>query len=121
MALDLYMIGLAPRDMEESLEFYRRLGVAIPEGGEGQQHVPVKMGRDLTFFLNTTELVDEADRPRIILEFYLEERAAVDAKYEELTGLGYRSYRDPFVTPFGMYFAMVNDPDGNVVLLSADA
>jgi len=50
----------------------------------------------------------------------LKERAAVDAKYSELTGFGYQSYHAPFVSSIGMYFAMVNDPDGNTILLSAD-
>jgi hypothetical protein len=50
----------------------------------------------------------------------LKERAAVDAKYNELTGFGYQSAHTPFVTSFGMYFAMVNDPDGHTILLSAD-
>ena len=44
----------------------------------------------------------------------------VAEKYTELTECGYASYRAPFETPFGMYFAMVNDPDGNTILLSAD-
>jgi hypothetical protein len=34
------------------VEFYRRLGIDIPEGSESQQHVPVKMG-EMIFFLNT--------------------------------------------------------------------
>ncbi len=120
MALELYMIGLIAQDMDKSLEFYRRLGLAIPEGSEGQPHVEVKMKGELTFFLNTPGRVKEMDGPRVILEFYLKERTAVDAKYTELTGFGYQSYRAPFVSSIGMYFAMVNDPDGNTVLLSAD-
>lgn len=120
MALDLYMVGLVAQDIDKSLEFYRRLGLAIPEGSDGETHVEVKMKGDLTFFLNAPGRVGISDSPRVILEFYLKERAAVDAKYAELIGFGYQSYRAPFVTSIGMYFAMVNDPDGNTVLLSAD-
>jgi hypothetical protein len=29
-------------------------------------------------------------------------------------------YGKKFVSSIGMYFAMVNDPDGNTILLSAD-
>ena len=37
---------------------------------------------------------------RIVLEFYLETPAALDAKYEELTGLGYVEHCAPYdVTP----------------------
>ena len=79
------------------------------------------MESGLTFFLNNAvELVPEADRPRVMLEFYLKERAAVDAKHSEMTGFGYESAHAPYVTSFGMYFALINDPDGNTVLLSAD-
>lgn len=120
MALDLYMIGISPRDLDASLKFYERLGVAIPEATERPQHVPVQMSGDITFFLNTMQLVAAADRPRVIFEFYLKERPVVDAKHAEMVGAGYPSYRDPFVTPFGMYFAMIEDPDGNLVLLSAE-
>jgi hypothetical protein len=42
----------------------------------------------------------------------------VDAKYEEMTSYGYRGRREPVQT-FGPDAAMVDDPDGNVVLLSA--
>jgi len=44
MALELYMLGLVVHDMGTSLEFYRRLGLAIPEGSDGKTHVEVKMG-----------------------------------------------------------------------------
>jgi hypothetical protein len=57
----------------------------------------------------------------VILEFYLNEQAALEAKYAELIDCGYQGFREPYATSFGMYFAMVKDPDGNTVLLSADA
>lgn len=134
MALELYMIGLVAQDMGKSLEFYRRLGLAIPEGGEEKTHVEVKMGSGLTFFLdsnpsrwdpsfvkqNEPKRMEASDGYRFLLEFYLKSRAAVDAKYTELTSFGYQSHRAPYETSFGMYFAMVNDPDGNTILLSGD-
>ena len=56
-----------------------------------------------------------------MLEFYLESREALDAKYEELTGYGYASHCAPYdVTP-ELRFAMVDDPDGNSILLSASS
>jgi len=120
MALELYMVGLVPQNMEKSLEFYRRLGLAVPADSEGKKQIGVKMGGELTFFLNDTGLIEASDKPRVIFEFYLKERGMVDAKYAELTGFGYQSYHAPFVAPFGVYMAMINDPDGNIVMLSAD-
>jgi len=95
MALELFMIGLSPLDMDKSLEFYRRLGVAVPDETAGQPHIGIKMDGELTFFLNTTKLVAEADRPRLILEFYLKERPLVDTKYGEMTGLATRAIVRP--------------------------
>jgi catechol 2,3-dioxygenase-like lactoylglutathione lyase family enzyme len=134
MALDLYMIGLIVQDMEKAVEFYRRLGLDIPAGSEKQAHVQVKMGGGLTFFLDSKptrwdpgfgeqpgrEQIGASDGYRSILEFYLKERAILEAKYTELLDFGYQGFRAPYETAFGMYFAMVKDPDGNTILLSAD-
>ena len=133
MALEIFMIGLPVHDMGKSLEFYRRLGLAIPEGSEGQTHVEIKMESGLTFFLDSkpsrwdpgfvrkNDPGEASDSYPFILEFYLKDRSILEAKYRELTGFGYQSHRAPYETSFGMYFAMVNDPDGNTILLSANA
>lgn len=132
MGLELYMVGLIVRDMPASLEFYRRLGVAIPEGSEKLSHVEVKMG-EMTFFLDSKpgrwdpgfNTLSEAEQPvtaryPMILEFFLDSQAALAAKYSEMIELGYQSYREPYLTSFGMHFAMIKDPDGNTILLSAE-
>jgi len=131
VAVDIYMVGLITADMAKALDFYRRLGVDIPEGSEGKTHVEVKMGA-MTFFLDSRPIRFDPGFPQslpprepsagypFLLEFYLKERAVVDAKYTELVSLGHRSLRAPYVTSFNMYFAWLNDPDGNAILLSAD-
>jgi len=135
MALELYMLGLIVQDMPAALAFYRRLGLAIPDGSDAQSHVEVKMGSGMTFFLDSRptrwdprydmQAGPQAGRAEgrypAVLEFYLGDRAALEAKYAELTAYGYQGFREPYATSFGMYFAMVKDPDGNTVLLSADA
>jgi uncharacterized glyoxalase superfamily protein PhnB len=127
VALELFMVGVIVEDMPRALEFYRRLGVEIPDGSEELEHVEVTMG-ELTFFLGTTRsnaVWDPTGRApasggyRIILEFNLKTAEALDAKYAELTGYGYASHCEPFdVTP-STRFAMVDDPDGNTILLSS--
>lgn len=126
MPLELYMVGVIVADMERAVEFYRRLCLDIPDGAEKQEHVEVKMG-DLTFFLSTRRANakwDPAAREpaggyRIILEFYLETREVLDAKYEEMIGFGYEPHCAPYDVSPELRFAMVDDPDGNTVLLSA--
>lgn len=126
MALELYMVGVIVADMERAVEFYRRLGLEIPEGSEKREHVEVKMG-EMTFFLSTRranakwdpEARDPSGGYRIILEFYLDTREALDAKYAEMIGFGYERHCAPYDVAPDLRFAMVDDPDGNTILLSA--
>lgn len=120
MGLELYMVGLVAQDIDKSLEFYRRLGVDFPQRVEGRPHVEARMSGGLTFFLNAPSALPELAGAGVIFEFYLDDRSKVDAKYNELVGHGYESFHAPYVASIGTYFALVKDPDGNVVLLSAD-
>jgi catechol 2,3-dioxygenase-like lactoylglutathione lyase family enzyme len=126
MALQLSMVGLVVEDMGRSLAFYRRLGVEVPAGEDDRPHVEVKMENGITFFWDTTfaRTYDPDREPpaggyRMVPEFFLAGRAAVDATYAEMTGHGYQGHRAPFETAFGAYMAMVDDPDGNTVLITA--
>jgi len=119
------MVGLMVRDMAASLEFYRRLGIEIPEGSEEKPFVQKRMESGVSIFWDTV-FADKYDphgeRPesgyQMMLEFFLEDERAVDSKYEEMTRHGYRGRREPVQT-FGPYAAMVDDPDGNVILFTA--
>ncbi len=127
MALGLYMVVVVVKDVSRAVEFYRRLGVDIPEGSVNERAVEVKMG-ELSFLLTSKnasatwdpDRAEPSGGSRIVLEFYLKTREAVDAKYAEMISYDYESYRAPFQTSFGPYFALIKDPDGNTVLLSAD-
>ena len=55
-----------------------------------------------------------------LLEFFVGEDAAVTQKWLELTEAGYHGRMEPTQT-FGPFAAMVDDPDGNVILLTSDA
>ena len=126
MGLELYMIGVIVAEMPRALEFYRRLGVDIPEGSEEKAFVGVKMG-EMTFFLSTMQYNARWDPARqeitgtgyrTILEFYLKTKEQVEAKYAEMIGYGYASHLAPYMVSPTMCFAMINDPDGNTILLS---
>jgi catechol 2,3-dioxygenase-like lactoylglutathione lyase family enzyme len=134
MAQELFMIGLITQNLEKSKDFYRRLGIAVPEESAGQRAVAIKMEKGATLLLSTTPIAREFPKPggessdaRSFLEVYLQTQAAVEAKYAELIACGYQSYRAPFLvnvdipSPSRMCFALVDDPDGNTILLSGDA
>ncbi len=127
MSLQLSMVGLVVEDMERSLTFYRRLGLDIPADTDDRPHVEVKMENGITLFWDTTFAVTyDPDREqaaggyRILLEFFRTSREDVDATYADMTGRGYRGHRAPFETAFGASMAMLDDPDGNTVIITAE-
>lgn len=120
------MIGLLVEDMESSLAFYRALGLPIPEGVEEQPHVEVEIGGGMVPFWDAifADTYDpDREKPkgdyRILLEFFVGSRRAVDARYEHLVADGYHGHKSPFETHFGAYMTRIDDPDGNTVLITA--
>jgi predicted enzyme related to lactoylglutathione lyase len=119
------MVVLLIQDVPRSLAFYRRLGVEFPDGADARQDIQVPLGDDHQLVLTQNfgravpGNVPPPEGSRILLEFFVDGRDAVDAKFAELTDAGYRSRRPPFETSFGAWMAMVDDPDGNTVLITA--
>jgi predicted lactoylglutathione lyase len=119
------MVVLLIGDVPRSVAFYRRMGVEFPEGVEERTDVQVPIGDDHQLVLTTTFARAIPDHQpasggsAIVIEFFVDGDEAVDAKYAELTGAGYRGRREPFRTSFGAYMCMVDDPDGNTVLVTA--
>ena len=118
------MLNLVVGDMAASLDFYARLGVAVPGGQEAAEaHVQLKMPGGFSLELDTAESVrlwhaawraDPAGT-RVVLGFALPTREAVDDRYAELTAAGYAGRQPPFDAFWGGRWAIVADPDGNDV------
>ena len=119
------MVVLLIEDLPRSLAFYRRLGVEFPSDADQRIDVQVPIGDNHQLVLTTSFAQVDVDRQppsggsRVMLEFFVDGNAAVDAKYAELMEAGYQSRREPFTTYFGAYMCLVDDPDGNTVLLTA--
>ncbi len=126
MEIQLNMLGVIVRDMPAALRFYRLLGLDIPETEDEKPFVLHRMGTGLTLFFDTVfakRYDPQHTAPTAgygtLLEFYLGEDAAVDAKYAQLTDAGYHGRMAPQQTN-APYAGMVDDPDGNVILLTSD-
>ena len=121
----LGLVGIATRDMAASLAFYRLLGVPVPDGAESEQHVDVDLG-GVRFGWDTIEVREgvyggweEASGHRVELAFECESPGDVDATYERLVAAGHRGHREPWDAFWGQRYAIVEDPDGNLVSLFA--
>jgi uncharacterized glyoxalase superfamily protein PhnB len=127
VGVQLRLVGLVVEDMGRSLAFYRRLGVRVPDGVEGEPHVEARLPGGMTLFWDTAELVasfDPGREPpsggrRVVLEFDCGSAEAVDATYADLVAAGHEGRAEPFDSPWGPRYAMVLDPDGNEISLTA--
>ena len=119
------MLVLLVEDMARSVGFYRRLGVSFPDDVESRPSVVVDLGGGHNLVLSTSfgQNVPNYAPPRgdarTLLEFFVEGDAAVNELYGQLTAAGYRGRRPPFRTDFGAWMALVDDPDGTTVLITA--
>jgi uncharacterized glyoxalase superfamily protein PhnB len=114
-------------DMTASLAFYRRLGLDIAEGAESEGHVEATLPGGVRVAFDTEDVIRSFDpewrRPSgghaLALAFACDSPAEVDATYAALVDAGAASHKEPWDAFWGMRYAQVHDPDGNVVDLFA--
>jgi glyoxalase family protein len=121
MTAKLGFIGIVVRDMAASLEFYRAVGVPIPEGQDGEPHVDARLEDGAVLAWDTVAMIRSFDPDyvpptgghRIALAFDQGSAQDVDATYAKLTGAGFIGKVEPWDAPWGQRYATVMDPDGN--------
>lgn len=125
MTIKLDMVGVVVKDMKKSLDFYRVLGFAIPQAANEELHVEVDQG-GVRLAFDTQEVAksvygswNEASGHRIELAFLCDSSEAVDQCYTEIVQAGFNGYREPWDAVWGQRYAIVEDPDGNLISLFA--
>jgi catechol 2,3-dioxygenase-like lactoylglutathione lyase family enzyme len=123
-APDLHMLNVIVADMPTTLDFYRLLGVAVPDDPDPPGgHLQLKMPGGVSLELDTAESARlwhagwRADpvSAHVVIGFSLPTREAVDERYADLTSAGYLGRQPPFDAFWGARYAIVADPDGNDV------
>lgn len=123
MGIKLDMVGIVVQDMRRALDFYRLLGLEIPESANNEMHVEVAQeGVRLAF--DSVEVAkgvygvwEEPTGHRIELAFLCESPDALNALYEKLVEHGYHGHKEPWDAFWGQRYAIVADPDGNLISL----
>jgi uncharacterized glyoxalase superfamily protein PhnB len=116
-------VHLDVQDMAAAVEFYRRIGLSIPDSGSDMEHVEIDVGSGTHISLSTPEVMRAYDPgwrpanrpPGNALQFRLGSREAVDTLYSELTAAGYTGHLAPIDAFWGNRYTEVEDPDGNIV------
>jgi uncharacterized glyoxalase superfamily protein PhnB len=119
----LDQLNIVVRDMDAALDFYRRLGVEIPEtlpAWQAHHRTAVSSG-DVDLELDSTDFTPDwnagwpAAQPGVIVGFRMATREDVDDLYAELTAAGYTGQQAPYDAFWGARYAIVEDPSGNAV------
>ncbi|SNY68607.1 VOC family protein [Paractinoplanes atraurantiacus] len=124
--IQLGMVVLDVRNLQRSLDFYRLLGLDIPGPVPGRPVALHRMDSGVTLVLTEGYAKDNDPswvRPehgyQQFLEFFVGDDTAVDTIWNKLTAAGHHGRMAPRRTT-GPYAAMLDDPDGNVMLISSD-
>ncbi len=121
------LVGIIVQDMAAALRFYRLLGLDIPAAADDEGHVEFVTPGGFRLAWDTLEVIksfnDEWPDPtghRLGLAFKCDSAAEVDAVYHRLTTAGYQSHKEPWDAFWGQRYAVVIDPDGNLIDLFAN-
>ncbi|WP_456279254.1 VOC family protein [Bacillus sp. AK128] len=128
MAIKLDMVGIVVKDMKQSLEFYRTLGFNIPIEANEEQHVEVNQdGVRLAFdteeiargVYGTGSFEKEPTGHRVELAFKCSTANEVNELCALIVEKGYKLHREPWDAFWGQRYAIVVDPDENLISLFA--
>ncbi|MGH7294365.1 MAG: VOC family protein [Polyangiaceae bacterium] len=118
-------IGIVAQDCEQSLRFYRLLGVDFVRAGESE-HFEARTPGGVRLLLDSAALIKtfEPDYEKVrgsgvSLCFKQESREKVDQLYAAITSAGFQSKKAPWDAFWGQRYACVLDPDGNQIDLFA--
>ncbi|MCC7367131.1 MAG: VOC family protein [Chloroflexi bacterium] len=125
MAQVLNGVGIVVADMARSLDFYRRLGLDVPETPH-EGHVDIALPNGFRLMLDS-EAEMRTFMPGWVrqhgnlfsLAFQCDSPSEVDAVYGEIVGAGYCGDKEPWDAFWGQRYAKLLDPDGVPVDLYA--
>jgi len=121
------LVAIVVRDMTAALRFYRLLGLDIPTGQDAEAYIEISLPNGLRMAWEKLEMVkeiypnwtDQVSGHRMKVAYKCASPADVDALYELVIQNGYPSYKAPWDAEWGQRYAVVIDPDGNLVDLFA--
>lgn len=120
--MKLSMVGIIVKEMERAIAFYDCLGLAVSERF-GEEYVELS-NATIRISLNTQSMVKEVygfepnlSGERLELAFELADKNEVDALYQKIKDNDYATIKAPWSAPWGQYYALVADPDGNILSL----
>jgi uncharacterized glyoxalase superfamily protein PhnB len=121
----LKKVNIVAEHYEETLEFYRLLGLNIPEvlaKHANTKHAPA-LNEDASFAIDNSELANiynagwrkGKSRKSVLLTAQVSSRNDVDQTFNSLIAAGHAAVQVPYDAFWGARYAIVMDPEGNWV------
>jgi uncharacterized glyoxalase superfamily protein PhnB len=121
----LNAVGIVTSEMARSLEFYRQLGLDVPDTPE-EGHVNIDIADGIRLMIDSEAEVrkfrpdwDRKMGNQLALAFQCESPSQVDEVYARLTTAGFQGDKEPWNAFWGQRYAQLRDPDGVPVDLYA--
>lgn len=121
MRLD--MVGIIVKDMKQAIAFYSLLGLKIVTGNENEAYVELE-NEGVRISLNTKKMITsvlgfepEQVGDKVELAFLCNSQDEVDNLITSIKNTGYEVVREPWSAPWGQYYGLVRDADGNIISL----
>jgi catechol 2,3-dioxygenase-like lactoylglutathione lyase family enzyme len=121
----LNAVGIVTSDMARSLEFYRQLGLDVPDTPD-QGHVNIDIADGIRLMIDSEAEMrtfrpdwDRKTGNQLALAFQCASPSQVDEVYGRLTGAGFEGEKGPWDAFWGQRYAQLRDPDGVPVDLYA--
>ncbi|WP_375179202.1 VOC family protein [Enterococcus rotai] len=120
--MKLDMVGIIVESMEEAILFYERFGFEAL--GEKEADYVELNNEGMRISLNTKKMIEgiygyppKSAGDKIELAFIYDSPAEIDQLCEKMKGFGYELFREPWQAFWGQYYAIIKDPDGNLLSL----
>jgi uncharacterized glyoxalase superfamily protein PhnB len=122
---ELNALSIAVSDMARSIQFYRLVGLDVPETPD-EDHVDAFLPNGVRFMLDSEEVIrsfmpewtrENGNQISVALE--CSSTAEVDEVYARVTGAGFEGEKEPWDAFWGQRYALLIDPDGVRVNLYA--
>ena len=115
---ELNAIGIAVSDLRRSLQFYRLLGLDLPEDSD-EDHIEATMANGTRLMFDTEDVIrsflpewTRADGNQVSLAFECASPAELDEIYARVVAAGFEAEKEPWDAFWGQRYALLGDPDG---------
>ena len=122
---ELNAIGIVVSDLRRSLQFYRLLGLDLPEDSD-EDHVEATMANGTRLMFDPEEVIrsflpewTRENGNQVSLAFECASPAELDEIYARVVAAGFEGEKEPWDAFWGQRYALLGDPDGVRVNLYA--